>query len=268
MEIAKQHAFELLTALGCAVTDIPVANSLEAKSPHPRRADLRAVDSSASYVVEVKHKTDDVAFYRNHAQRLASGEVVARSGPLWRNNRIDAILKDGRDQIDKTPTSRNDFRLIWFFADGIDRVLHRKRVFASFYGFVQLLALAPPAEHIVDCFYFDFSAAWSMRSVDAMVLTDGIDISLCLNEFSRNITTFRESGICKQLTDAIVDPVRLRNDKRILAIYRDDLSRKCEARVLDELQTMTGVRYTTLRPNQDSATVLATTRNSSWQWHD
>lgn len=247
MEIAKQHAYDILTAIGCNVEDIPESDG--------RRADLRASDGSATYFVEVKQKIDDIEMLHADAQRMTNGEIISHSEPLSHNNRIAAILKDARDQLCQTPKANNDFSLIWFAADGIDRDVYWKRAFATFYGFVQLLALKPPANKIVNCFYFDYSASWSMPTIDAMVLVDSDNLQLCLNEFSPNLDLFRQSRLCAQLSDAVVDPLKLLANNSIIALH-SNVSRKTEDQVLEELFRQTGVRYTSLRPHQHSAAAM------------
>lgn len=244
MEVAKQQAYELLTELGYAVEDIPEADK--------RRADLRVSDLSSTYFIEVKQKLDDTESLRADAERMVRGEVVTHTESVSQNNRVDAILKDGCDQLDQTPKGDDDFALIWFAADGLDRNVYRQRAFATYYGFVQLIALDPPSDRVVDCFYFDFSASWSMRSVDAMVLVDGDGLQLCLNEFSPRIATFRESDLCVRLSTGVVDPVKLAADGSIISLH-SDVSRKSESAVLNELFRQTGVRYMAVRPQQHSA---------------
>jgi len=247
MEAAKQQAYDLLTALQYSVADIPESDE--------RRADLRAANATSTYLVEVKQKLDDNDSLEADSRRMADGEVISHLETLSHHNRVDAILKDGRDQLDLTPKSNGDFRLVWFVASGIDRHVYWKRAFATFYGSVQLLALKPPSDRIVDCFYFDYSAAWSMPTVDAMVLVDHDNLQLCLNEFSPQLDAFRESSLCKQLSDAVVDPLRLVADNSIIALH-SDVSRKHEDVVLDELFRQTGIRYTALRPKQHSASAM------------
>lgn len=247
MEAAKQQALELLTALQFSVEDIP-----ESKA---RRADLRAADASSTYLIEVKQKLDDKDALEADSRGMASGSVARHFDPLSRNNRVDAILRDARDQLDETPKSNDDFRLLWFAANGVDCHVYWKRAFATFYGFVQLISLNPPSSRIVDCFYFDYSAAWSMPTVDAMILVDHDKLQLCLNEFSPRLDAFRASGLCQRLSRAVVDPKRLLTENSIIALH-SDISRKNEDVVLDELFRQTGVRYKTLRPQHDSASVM------------
>jgi hypothetical protein len=247
METAKQMAHDVLRAIGFRVDEIPESND--------RRADLRASDVSSTYFIEVKQKIDDIEALRTDANQMATGEVISHSKSLSHHNRIAAILKDGRNQLDQTPKSTHDFSLIWFAADGIDRDVYWKRAFATFYGFVQLLALEPPGDEIIDCFYFDYSASWSMPTVDAMVLVDVDNLQLCLNEFSPKLDLFRQSLLCTQLSDAVVDPLHLLANNSIIALHTD-ASRRSEDLVLEELFRQTGVRYATVRPQQHSASAM------------
>ena len=248
MEFAKQHAFDILTALGCEVDDIPT-------SSNGRRADLRATVDSASYVVEVRQKNDNFDLLAEHSDRMAAGEVVSRSESTGYNNRFAAILKDKNDQILQTPSDPNEFRIVWMYVNGIDKDLHWKRAFATFYGFVQLIALDPPNDSVTDCFYFDFSAARSLPTIDAMILTDGDDLQLCLNEYSHHLLEFVKSPLPKHFANGIVDPIALAKSDSIIAL-RSDISRKNEDAVLNALFEQTGTRYTTLRPEQHSASAM------------
>ena len=256
MEDAKQFATVVLSALGCRVEPIPESED--------KRADLRATDDTSTYLVEVKHKLDDSDLFRDHAERLAHGEIVSSSALTTHNNRISAIIKHGRDQLDRTPGPPDAFRLIWFHADGIDRDLHWKRAFATFYGRVHLWPKEPPGEDVVECYYFDYSAAWSFPSVSAMVLSDDQGLLLLLNEFSKHTDRFCHTAFYSRFVsnNAVVDPRRLAANGDIL-VCRSDVPRKNDDDVLNALRQQTGVLYIVIRFSQHSASVMVDVENAT-----
>jgi hypothetical protein len=101
------------------------------------------------------------------------------------------------------------------------------------------------------CFYFDYSAAFNMPTVEALILTDRKNLQVCLNEFSHRAAEFRQSPLCREFVelDGVIDPVAMAVDRRIIAC-RSTVSRKSESEVLAALQEQTGVLYTTIRLNR------------------
>jgi hypothetical protein len=246
MDDAKQFAMCVLSAIRCRVAEIPESDA--------KRADLLATDDDSTYLIEVKQKLDDSALLRDDAQRMACGEVVFRSASTGHNNRISAILCHGRDQLDLTPGPPDAFRLIWLHVSGIDRDLHWKRAFATFYGRVQLWPKEPPGDRLVECYYFDYSAARSIPSIDAMILSDHRGLQLCLNEFSQHIDRFCGTALCRRFAEgnAVVDPCMLAANGSIL-VCRAEIPRKDDEDVLNALREQTGVLYAVLRPVRHSA---------------
>jgi len=243
----KQLPTDVLTAMGFCVDPIPESRE--------KCADLLVRDGQSTYLIEIKHKLDNEELFRDCAERLDRGEEVYREDPLAWNNTIKGILSGACTQLKSTPAPSDSYRLIWFHAAGVDHELHRKRAFASFYGSVHLWPKDPPGGDI-DCFYFDYNAAWSMRDVEAMVLTDGRDIQLCLNEFSHQLGAFRTSRLYQEFATrgGVVDPIQLARDGAILAC-RSDVPRKDEDVILCALREQTGTLYLVIRPKQCSVFV-------------
>jgi hypothetical protein len=256
MEDAKEFAAQVLAAMGCRVDPIPESDE--------KRADLCAADDASVYLVEVKHKLDDIELFREQAVRLARGEVVPRTERLGHNNRISAILKHGRDQLDRTPGPADAFRLIWFHTDGVDRQLHWKRAFATFYGRVHLLAKDPPGKDVIECFYFDYSAAFSFPSIDGIVLSDDQGIQLLINEFSLKLDRFRATALYARFSvhNAVLDPRTLAANGQII-VCRSDVPRKNDDDILNALRADTGVLYTVIRFSQHSASVMVNAENAT-----
>ncbi|MCG8405485.1 MAG: hypothetical protein MI923_09835 [Phycisphaerales bacterium] len=254
MDDAKQLAMQVFSACGCCVKEI-----LESSD---KRADLLAADDDSTYIVEVKHKLDDSELFRDHAKRMTRGEIVSRSELLAQNNRIGAILKHARDQLDNTPGPPDAFRLIWFHADGVDHDLHWKRAFATFYGTVHLLPTNPPQNTVIECFYFDYSAAVSLQSVNAMILSNKQTVQLCLNEFSDNVERFCDTALFQQFAkmNGVVDP-RESAAKGDILVCRSPIPRKNDDDVLNALRKQTGILYTVVRLSRHHASAMVGPEN-------
>lgn len=114
---------------------------------------------------------------------LNRGDLYEQADLLARNDRIARVFKDARKQLDATPKVKETFQLIWFHATGVDADLKYHQAFATFYGYVDLIAMNPLSHDTPACFYFDYSAAFNMPTVDALILTGRGTQQLCLNEF-------------------------------------------------------------------------------------
>ncbi len=242
--------------MGFNVEAIPETNE--------KRADLLASDAEARYIIEIKHKFEDQSLAREDAARMARGEVVTRSESTGHRKRIIAILKHGRKQLDATPAARDAFRLLWFFTDGADHDLLQDQAYSTFYGRVYLVPKEPPESEDKECFYFDYSAACSMPSVDGMILANNSGLLLCLNEHSERYADFRETSLCQQFAaeKAVIDPVVLRANGKILACTSTG-PRKDDNELLDELRTQTGILYIPIRFVQASASVMVSLKADS-----
>jgi len=165
MEVAKEIAKRVFTNLGFAVDEIPVGV--------PRTADLRIGDDTATYDVEVKEKFESEADAKERTEVLLAGEIYQHEANLSHDNRISAILRDAQNQLDQTSRDRPDtFQLIWFHAHGIDTDLKARQAFATFYGDVPISARWPSEPSTKHCFYFDYSAAFSMPTIEALILSE------------------------------------------------------------------------------------------------
>jgi hypothetical protein len=243
----KQLPTDVLAAMGFCVETI---------DPSPeKRADLLVRDGKSTYLIEVKHKFDNGEWFRDCAERLDRGEEVYREEPLAYNKAISKKLAYACTQLKSTPAPSDAYRLIWFHAAGVDHDLHWKRAFATFYGSVHLWPKDPPGD-IITCLYFDYNAAWSMRDVEAMVLTDGSAIQLCLNEFSGQLEAFRTTRLYQKFATrgGVFDPIQLARDGAIL-VCRSDVSRRQDDVILRALLEQTGTLYDVIRPKQCSASV-------------
>lgn len=258
MEVGKSLASTVLSDLGFHVEDVPVSDD--------RTADLLVSDGESQYLIEVKDKEEADTHAQERREVLGRGDLYKQADLLARDNRISGILLDARDQLDATPKSTKTFQLIWFHATGVDADLKYRQAFATFYGKVDLIALHPRSHDTHPCFYFDYSAASNMPSVDALILTDSKSLQVCLNEFSHRADEFRDTLLYRKFAgqDGVIDPVALAADGQIVAC-RVTMPRKNDDEVAKALQEQTGVLYSPIRLTRHavSAAVMTPNRTAS-----
>jgi len=187
---------------------------------------------------------------------MTTGECVYREDRIGINNTISGILRDARKQLDETPAPPGAFHLIWFHVEGIDLDLHWQRMHHTFYGAVQLLPLDPPGSPI-DCYYFDYAFAWNLRTVDAVVLSSAKELQLLVNDSADRLTGFRQTALYSYFAaqNAAID-LGIASVQHKHLICSTDVPGRKEEEVLAAMQRQTGVKYTTLRPVQCSASVF------------
>ena len=242
---SKALAKQILSNLGFRVEEIPEGNS--------RSADLAISDDTSAYHLEVKEKFESQSVAQKRQECLARGDIYQQDDPLAHDNRISAILRDAQNQLDETLDKADAFQLIWFHANGVDADLKYRQAFATFYGQVPLIALEPRQSETTTCFYFDYSAAFAMPTIEALILTDHTTLQVCLNEFSHRSDEFRRTPFYHRFRelDGVIDPLSLAAEGKIIAC-RAGIPRKSDHEVCKALREQTGVLYTTIRLNRHS----------------
>jgi hypothetical protein len=214
---------------------------------------LRIADRDSTYHLEVKEKFESPADAQVRQDYLLGGEVYSEVDKLSHDNRISGILRDAQKQLDQTPKDGDTFQLIWFHADGIDADLKFRQAFSTFYGDVPVIA----GNETTHCFYFDYSAAFAMPSVEALILSDRKQLQFCLNEFSVRAGEFRQSRIFHKFDalGGLFDPQKIVSDGIAIAC-RATIPRKNDHETARALQDQTGVKYTPIRLNRYTSSAM------------
>lgn len=226
MEYSKRLAKAELSRLGFEVNEIPLATG--------KRADLHVKDGTHAYHIEAKDK-----FESQNIPAASQDDFYRREDPLTYNNTISGVLRHAHKQLNETPKADAPFQLIWVHA-GSD--LQWRLAFVTFYGHQYLRAVWPRGAKCVKCFYFTYYAAHSMPDVEALILTEGNSLNLCMNEFSRRRDEFRSSRLYEVFSEEQIDPVAMETAGEIIAC-RVNISRKNPQDVLRVLKEQTGVDY-------------------------
>lgn len=243
MEDGKQIAKQVLANLGFQVDEIETSKR--------RTADLRVTGESI-YHIEVKDKVESEEQAEERRKALAGGELYEQMDPLAYNNRIRGIFHDARKQLNATQKAPGTFQLIWFHATGIDADTKYRQAFATFYGYVHLSPLYPHNQlPSLECYYFDYNAAFDMRDVEALIVCDGKQLQVCLNTHAPLGDEFRKSDLARAFGE-IYDPAVLEADGKAI-ICRFDGPRNDENVTRRALQIQTGIDYTPVRLSRYAA---------------
>jgi hypothetical protein len=223
MDEYRNHARRCLEAQGFQAECIDETDE--------ERADLLVSDSASKYVVEVKGKEASEA-YQELCAEASKNEMATLERPVAYWNRLDAIVGKANAQLVSTPSEMGAFRLLWvaclmgdvdFIHQQFEYTLYGQRLVSAF---DKNNVKSIPS--ILPCYYYDFSAFYRYREVDAVILSGPESGRLCINEFSPRTRDFRYSRMYNLLPDAaIIDPIRLEESGKALAI-RADIDRKDE----------------------------------------
>lgn len=226
MEHSKRIAIRELTRLGFKVDEIPETAD--------KRADLCASDGEHTYHIEAKDKFDS-----DIIPAASQDDLYRRKDPLTHTNTISGVLRKAHTQLKGTPKADGTFQLIWFHAESS---LQWHQAFATFYGAMSVSALYPNRDKSGWCFYFTFNASFTMPDVEALILTEGNGLHLCLNEFSPRRDEFRATRLYKAWSVGEFDPDKMEATGQIIRC-RSTVSRKNEADVIKALKEQTGIDF-------------------------
>jgi hypothetical protein len=226
MEYGKRLATLELSSLGFKVEEIPRATA--------KSADLYVEDATHTYHIEAKDK-----FGSQDVPAASQDDLYLRKDPVTYNNAISGVLRYAQKQLNETPKADATFQLIWFHAESD---LQWRLAFATFYGHQHLSAVSPRGAKSAECFYFTHCVAHSMPDVEALILTEGDSLHLCMNEFSCRRDEFRASRLYEAFFVGAIDPIVMEAAGKIIAC-RANVSRKNPKDVLRVLKEQTGVDY-------------------------
>ncbi|REK08662.1 MAG: hypothetical protein DWQ37_20200, partial [Planctomycetota bacterium] len=225
MEYSKRIASLELSRLGFHVDEIPEGSD--------KRADLCVKDDAHTYYIEAKEKFTADESPEQRQERYARGDYWRPVAQLAPNNTVSGVLRDAHGQLRQTPKPDSAFQLVWYHADSD---LQWQLAFATFYGYMHLSATWPPEAESAECFYFTFSAAYAMPDVEALLLSEGDGLHMCMNEFSPRREEFRSSRLFNVFSLGQLDPVSMEASGEIIAC-RSSVSRKNPNDVVKSLRS-------------------------------
>lgn len=199
-QVLKDTISDLLRGWGLEAEQLK-----ERDEPTP---DLLAAYQAERYIIEIKSKRDNEELLRGEAELLAKGEVVKHFEGAGHRGPIARVIKRAIKQIRNLPPRDSDFRLLWLHAEGLRRKLQMQQFHGTLYGTTDIVDLEGPTR---PCYYFYHNELYKFRGeLDGVILTDGDEGKLCLNNFSPRCESLRQSFLAgSAFKHGICDPQAL-----------------------------------------------------------
>jgi hypothetical protein len=203
----SQEVAEVTAFLGRYKFDVQrLPECSEYKTP-----DLLAVSPESRLVVEVKSKRQDDQL----SQLLRQSRGTSRP---YRGSPIETSLRGGCRQLREWPCRKpDDFTLIWYCTARVPSArvpvpeIVAGTLEALLFGIETLEGRMERDETFYQkpCFYFHYSFFWRHKELDAVVIENGGELQLCVNNFSDGYRRFRSSRLYKLFAAAgrLIDPI-------------------------------------------------------------
>jgi hypothetical protein len=197
-DIDARSVMSLLQGLGLSVDTIP-------ESSEHRTPDLRVSGPAGDILIEVKSKEDD----KHLRQLLAAPRGTVHLG--WPGS-LSSRIREGWHQIRDYPDRTDaDFGVLWF----ITRKQHGMTVLTTSFVLPLLYGIELLEGHHMSgqsyekpCFFLHGAMFQRYRHLDAVVVHDDRNLTLCLNSLSPSYLRFRSTSFARAIgtTFAVIDP--------------------------------------------------------------
>jgi hypothetical protein len=245
-------AAQVLEAWGATTESVPTSRKEE--------SDWLAELGGCRLLIEEKTKFDDPAERQARNAALASGQVHGSTLPLRHNNRISGIVRKGAGQLSSTKKHvEHDIRVLWFTGVEFDAEAKHAQFMATLYGSTRIFEL--DHRQMKPCYFFRYSDFFRYRdqldgAIAAYLNGSTVTMNLCLNPYSPNWMTLRDSPYAQQFKLGLIDPVA-EEEAGDAYIADTDIPRNNEAAVLRFLEQKYGLkRAMNMDMNMASATML------------
>lgn len=168
--------------------------------------DLSLPLSTGRALIEIKSKDDD-----RQLRRVV--DSVPGTTHVYTNSSIETVLRHGLHQIRDFPAKSNDdFTVIWLLAcKSRITALTLPTALTLLYGVQNIDGFMSNTHKFYekDCFFFGHSFFFRYNDLDAVVLQDFQDTTLCINPFSDRYPIFVRSDFVRMLREqaSVIDPV-------------------------------------------------------------
>ncbi len=196
-------AEQILAVWGAKAESLPTSTKEE--------SDWIADLDGCRLVIEEKTKFDDPAVRAVRDSVLVAGDVHGITTPLAHNNRISGIVRKAASQLSSTATNvSHDLRIIWFTGCDFSAEAKHYQFISTLYGLTKIFELDRP--QLRDCYFFRNSDFFRYRdqldgAVAAFLNGNSVTMKLCLNPYSSNWRSLRDSPYAKKFKLGLIDPI-------------------------------------------------------------
>lgn len=203
MTLDVSIAEQVLVAWGATAESLPTSSKEE--------SDWLAVLDGCRLLIEEKSKLDDPATRQTRNEELSAGQVYGATLPLAHNNRISGIVRKAVGQLSSTGRDlEHDLRILWFTGLEFDGEAKHLQLMATLYGSTRVFELDRPV--MKECYFFRNGDFFRYRehldgAVAAYLNGNTVNMKLCLNPYSPNWMTLRDSPYARQFKLGLIDPI-------------------------------------------------------------
>jgi hypothetical protein len=211
------------------------------KETSDKRPDYTFLDKKGQrYWIEQKSKNLSKAEKACFKAQLKRGEVAESVQIIERTNAISGVIRDASRQL-KEVAEKEDLRIVWMHAEGIDNTAMTDQIRASLYGLADLVELpdissevSEPSLRSFTCFFLTNSDFFLRRaSVDGVIISNREGYQLHINPFSSRSGKLRESHLAEVLPTFYIETYE---GKPGLMIADTDIDRRDQFKVLEYLK--------------------------------
>ncbi|MDQ7089732.1 MAG: hypothetical protein Q9M50_03695 [Methylococcales bacterium] len=215
--VSDEIAHKMLIKLGYVVEKIPESEKEE--------ADFLVKYQGSTALLEAKLKKDDPSIVKKREASLSAGKVSVVEAKLGINSNLSKIIDKANSQLLSSSDKPHDFKIVSFIASGINEKTKTDQFKDTIYG----STLVSNGNNTKTCYFFRDSAFYKRNNIDAAIVgyvfNNEIILELCLNPYSLNYNSLKESVFLEPFKGAVIDPLKLEN-KGLAYIPDHNIDRK------------------------------------------
>lgn len=197
-----------------------------------KKPDFQIEKGGQKFTVELKFKELDPEIYQEFIDSINERGSHEASIQIEYMNSVSKTIRKAEKQLISHDPNKESFFLVWYHANPPMAQAYFDIFFSTIYGSETLDSI--DYSHTFTCYYFHESSFFTQKNIDGAILTDGQNLQLCLNTYSKRYEEFSKSSLVSSFAGAICDPLKLAfSDGALIADCF--IPRNEEATVLDFL---------------------------------
>jgi len=172
-----------------------------------KKPDFQIEKGGQKFTIELKFKELDSEIYQEFLDSIKEKGSHETSIQIEYMNSVSKTIRKAEKQLISHDPKKESFFLVWYHANPPMAKAYFDIFFSTIYGSETLCSI--DISHTFTCYYFHESSFFTQKNIDGAILTDGQNLKLCLNTYSKRYKEFSESTLVSSFAGAICDPLKL-----------------------------------------------------------